>query len=107
MTDTKQVGVREWVALTTFTDEDAGMFYETGGVYAHKPKSKAIEGSRELVPGEFLASCPRCGQRFATVEEGTAEENRNLHFDGDADIPSVCRYMPSRRHLRAVKGGAA
>jgi hypothetical protein len=81
---------KEWVALSTFSDEDRGMFYETGGIYSHEPYCRGMAGARELVPGEYEVACPRCGQRFATVDEGAAEGNRDLHFNGDEDIPSIC-----------------
>lgn len=86
----------EWVAIMTFVDEHAGMFYEEGGVYDHEPHLSWTEGARRLVNGEHEASCPRCGQRFAGTDTGTAESHRNLHFDGDEDIPSICRNMPAR-----------
>lgn len=92
---------REFVALMTFVDEYAGMFYEAGGIYDHPPQCKGMAGARPLQPGEHVAVCPRCGQRFATVEDGTAEANRDVHFDGDEDIPSICRNYPPRQ-LRVV-----
>jgi hypothetical protein len=91
--------MQEWVATFTFTEETrAGdRLIEAGGVYTLKPSCKWTEGARRLVDRERVVSCPRCGQRFAETQEGTAEENRDLHFDGDADIPSICAHMPARR----------
>lgn len=94
----------EYVALTTWVDEDAEMFYEAGGIYDHEPHNKAFNAARLLTPSEAQAVCPRCGQRFAATEDGTAESHRDLHFDGDADIPSVCRNMPTKK-LRLVQQG--
>ena len=88
----------EWVALLTFSDEDGG------GVYPDEPQRKAAIGARELAGREHIVVCPRCGYRFAATEDSTAESNRDLHFDGDEDIPSICRNMPSRRRLTLVKG---
>ena len=83
------------------------MFYEAGGVYDHEPYCKHMTGARELTPGEHIATCPRCGHRFAATNDGTAESHRDLHFDGDEDIPSICRNMPTRRpQLVDLKGGA-
>jgi hypothetical protein len=96
----------EWVAIMTFVDEYAGMFYEEGGLYSHHPHCKAVEGARRLQPGEPVAICPRCGQRFAASAESTPEACRDLHFDGDADIPSICRQLPARR-LTVVRGASA
>jgi len=86
----------------TFADEDAGMLYEAGGVYDHEPHCKGLEGARPLQLGEHVAVCPRCGHTFASVEEGSAEDCRDMHFDGDEDIPSICRNLPPRR-LRVVE----
>lgn len=94
----------EWVALDTFAPEP--MFYEAGGVYDHKPYTGRGGDVREFVPGEYVVTCPRCGQRFAATEDGTAESHRDLHFDGDEDCPSICRHMPNPRRFGAVKGGA-
>jgi hypothetical protein len=80
---------KEWVALFTF-ENDAGIFYEEGGVYSHEPQPKGMTGARVLAVGEHEASCSRCGQRFAATDEGTAEEHRDLHFNGDDEIPSIC-----------------
>jgi hypothetical protein len=99
--------IREWVALLTFSP-DNGMFYEAGGVYEHEPIGRTPgRPSRLLRPGEHVVSCPRCGQRFAATDDDTAESNRDLHFDGDEDIPAVCRNMPARRSglFTVVKGG--
>jgi hypothetical protein len=97
----------EWVAVTTFVDEYRGMFYEEGGIYDHKPRCKFTAGRRLLDPNESTAVCPRCGQRFAVTEESSAETNRDLHFDGDEDIPSICRHLPARRAgLMSVVSGA-
>ena len=98
----------EWVAIDTFVDEDGGMFYEAGGVYDHKPRSGSSR-IRKLTDGEHLAVCPRCNRRFAATEDGfevsTAGENRDLHFDGDADAPSICLNYPQQRRFKVVKGG--
>jgi hypothetical protein len=107
----------EWVALITWVDEAAEMFYEAGGVYPNEPPCPWTKAGRELKVGEPVAVCPRCGQRFAAVDgEGTmtpvspfkrtAEQNRDLHFDGDEDCPSICRNMPPRR-LRLIEKGEA
>jgi hypothetical protein len=92
----------EWVALLSFVDESAGMFYEDGGVYDHEPRSKAHRDGRRLEPGEHLAACPRCGHRFAQTEDGTAEEHRDLHFNGDDAIPSICRNFPVAERRAAI-----
>lgn len=92
----------EWVALLTCCqssdEEDHGMFWEAGGIYpeATKPQNSATRAARPFEASEHEAVCPRCGQRFAATEHGTAESHRDLHFDGDEDIPSICRDMPSR-----------
>jgi hypothetical protein len=91
----------EWVALMTWMDDASGMFYEAGGVYPDWPHCQFTTDARKLEPGEHVARCPRCSQKFATVEEGSAESCRNLHFDGDEDCPSICVNMPPRR-LRLV-----
>jgi hypothetical protein len=95
---------KEWVALETFSAWGEGeLLYEEGGVYSHEPMGNTgRRSSRELTPGEHEAICPRCNQRFASTVEGTAKTHRDLHFDGDEDIPSICRNFPPRRHLRAV-----
>jgi hypothetical protein len=96
--------MREWVALMTWETE--GIFYEAGGVYPSRPICHWTDTARELQPGEGVAVCPRCGQRFAAVDDEaeTAEACRNLHFDGDEDIPSICAERP----LRPVRlGGGA
>ena len=89
-----------WVALTTFEGRAKynsresvveGVFFEEGGIYAHEPSASWGTLARELVPGEHEAACIRCGQRFANSDESTAEANRDLHFYGDADCPSICR----------------
>ena len=80
----------EWVALETWVDESAPMFYEAGGIYLSRPRCKWTSGARRLDPAEHVASCPRCGQRFAATDDDTAEANRNLHFEGDEDCPSIC-----------------
>jgi hypothetical protein len=83
-------GRRQWVAVMTFYDERANVLREAGAVYQDRPYNKAFEGARLLVDGEHQVSCPRCGQRFVTVEDGTAEELRDLHLNSDEDMPSVC-----------------
>jgi hypothetical protein len=85
----------EWVTTVTFSDE-AGHLYESGAVYAQKPYWKAGSASRVLRSGEPEAVCSRCGQRFAHTDDATAEENRDLHFNGDEDIPSICRDLDFR-----------
>jgi hypothetical protein len=103
----------EWVALQTFAndeDENAPGLIEQGGVYAVRPHMNyaRVPGRafRELVPGEHVAACPRCGQRFATVEDGTAATCRDLHFDGDDDIPSICAHAETATcvHPPQVRG---
>jgi hypothetical protein len=84
-----------WVALETFVNESAGAFYEEGGVYDHDEPEREYTG-RPLDPLERTVQCPRCGHPFAATEESTAEENRDLHFDGDKDCPSICRDLPAR-----------
>jgi hypothetical protein len=88
-----EVAVSEWVAVMTFVDESESgeMFYEAGGIYSHKPHCKWTEGGQLLTPDEHEAVCPRCGQRFAAAAGHSAEANRDLHFDGDEEIPSICR----------------
>lgn len=86
----------DWVAVMTFVDEDAGMFYEAGGIYDHEPRCKFTAGARPFDRSEPIAACPRCGQRVAATEDSSAEENRDLHFDGDEDIPAICRHLPER-----------
>ena len=97
----------EWVALRTFANDDDGAvpeLIEAGGVYSRAPQINyarvAGEAGRDLVDGEHVVECPRCGQRFADTEEDTAESHRNLHFDGDEDAPSICKQMPTRRPTR-------
>ncbi len=87
---------QQWVALLTFVAEAKGkdMFYEEGAVYDHEPPCKSTAGGRRLESGEATVVCPRCGQLFATTDE-TAEDNRNLHFNGDEDIPSICLHLGS------------
>jgi hypothetical protein len=83
---------QQWVATETFVNEERGMFYEEGGIYAHRPENKAFRAARRLEPDEPEAVCARCGQRFvATVQ--TPEANRDLHYYGDEDCPSICRDM--------------
>ena len=89
--------MNEWVALTTFENEDVGMLYEAGGVYHHEPRLSWTQGARPSAPDEHVALCPRCGHRFAATEQGTAESHRDLHFDGDEEIPSICRNFPTQR----------
>jgi hypothetical protein len=98
---------RVWVALLTWSDDAAGMSYEAGGVYPDEPRCGWTRGSRELELGEFVALCPRCGQRFAATAESTAKVNRDRHFDGSQDLPSICRQMPARRAglMHIVKDG--
>ena len=79
-----------WVALSTFVDESAGKFYEASGVYAQRLRQSARHVGRPLDPAEDVATCPRCGHRFASTDEDSAEEHPNLHFNGDDDIPSIC-----------------
>jgi hypothetical protein len=103
----------EWVALLTCvssSDPDVNaMMWEEGGIYpdSNRPRNSAMEAAREFQAGEHVAACPRCGQRFAATPEGTAESHRDLHFDGDEDIPSICRYMPTRRLQLVEKQGGA
>jgi len=78
-----------WVALVTFNDEMG--FREAGGVYPHAFISRDGYHFRELKPDEPVALCPRCNQRFAATEYWTAEANRDRHFNGDEEIPSICR----------------
>jgi hypothetical protein len=100
----------EWVALFTCVASSNDMMWEEGGVYpdTNRPRNSAVEAARPLKDGEHVAVCPRCGQRLAATENSTAEANRDLHFDGDEDIPSVCRNFPTRRDFHVVekKGGA-
>jgi hypothetical protein len=96
-----------FVALMTFVDEPAGMFYEEGGVYPKKPACKFATGARQLESGEHVASCPRCGHLFAATDGTTAEENRDFHFDGDEASPSICAdlWSPEVRNVAArVRG---
>jgi hypothetical protein len=93
MTKTQNSG---WIALDTFEGRD-GTFYEAGGIYDHEPQCSYGESARPFDPTEHVAACPRCGQLFVATPAGTAEDHRDLHFDGDADIPSICRHLPARR----------
>ena len=90
----------EYVALQTFSndeDESAPGLIEAGGVYPRMYYARVVgKAWRALQPGEHVALCPRCGHRFAETGYGTAEAHRDLHFDGDEDIPSICRHMPAR-----------
>jgi len=101
----------EWVATSTFVDESAGMFYEEGGIYDHDPATNCRGrggDARELIAPEHTAACPHCGQRFAATENGAAEKHRDLHFDGDEDIPSICRNLPTKRpNIVGKKAGAS
>ena len=87
----------EWVAVATFFDEQAWRLRENGAIYSDKPDCNGMEGSRILKADEHEVVCPRCGQRFVSEEKSTAEENRDLHFDGDDDIPSICPNVPVAR----------
>lgn len=82
----------EWAALTTWVEERSGgdRLIEQGRVYARKPARKDREGCRKLEPDEPTVACPRCGQRFVSVDDIPAEELRDLHITGDADAPSIC-----------------
>ena len=83
----------EWVTTITFTDA-SGTLREVGAVYAEKPRWKAGSAARPLdVLGEPEAVCARCGQRFAATDDATAEMNRDLHVNGDKDLPSICAEM--------------
>jgi hypothetical protein len=93
----------EWVALETFTKGDT--FYESGGIYAHKGHVRYMNSGRPYEPGEHIAECPRCGQRFAATDDGTAESHRDLHFHGDDDVPSICLNMPTGRFKVVEKKG--
>jgi len=86
-----------YVATTTFRDEDSGILYEEGGVYDRKPRGNQ---TRAFDPCEHVALCPRCGQRFAATEGGTAEDYRDFHVDGDEDVPSICEKRPPGRPSR-------
>jgi hypothetical protein len=101
MIHTRQETTMEWVALLTFVDEDHGKFYEEGGIYSQRrmPPCKFTRGGRRLTQGEHEATCPRCGHRFAATDDGTAESHRDLHFNGDEDIPSICAHLRSTRKL--------
>jgi hypothetical protein len=88
--------MKNFVAQMTFVDESADMFYEEGGVYDHHFRSKFGKASRPLTATELTATCPRCGQHFAATESCSAESNRDLHFDGDEDCPSICLNFPAR-----------
>ena len=97
----------EWVALQTFgndEDEDAPGLIEAGGIYPARPQMNYARVSgrafREMVPNERVVLCPRCGQRFAATEDGTAESHRDLHFDGDDACPSICLGMPTQRRFQ-------
>ena len=96
---------REWVSLETCAEQDGDGFWEAGGIYAAEDVRHYTRRSRELEPGEHVVACPRCGQRFAAAEESTAEACRDRHFDGDEDMPSVCRDWPARppQLLRLVR----
>ena len=86
----------QYVALLTFSPGNHERFYEEGGVYDDEPCCSAELGGRRLGVNERTVECPRCGHRFVATENNTAEANRDLHFDGDEDIPSICRHLPSR-----------
>jgi hypothetical protein len=77
----------EWVAEGTILAHGRNrQLVESGGIY---PDTLRDVG-RRLQAGEHEAVCPRCGQRFAATDISTAEENRDLHFNGDENIPSIC-----------------
>ncbi len=88
----------EWVTLMTFSTKEHDAFYEEGAIYDFEPECSWTTGARPFVAGEHVVACPRCGQRFAATAN-TAEANRDLHFDGDEDIPSICRHLPTRLTL--------
>jgi hypothetical protein len=94
----------KWVALDTFTHGD--VFYEAGGIYDHTRRVTYMNTGRPYEPGEPIAVCPRCEQRFAATEDGTAESHRDLHFNGDTDVPSIClNPPPARPRLIKKQGG--
>jgi hypothetical protein len=96
----------EWVALETFarwegTPED--MLYEAGGIYDRKPLCKWDRPYRKLEPSEQEAICSRCGMRFVACKDGgSAEANRDFHFYGDADCPSICATEPSEEPAQPI-----
>ena len=60
----------EWVALDTFANEAAGMFYEAGGVYPHKPISKA--GARGPSARDLRDGLMRHCKRLAVTRRAAA-----------------------------------
>lgn len=87
----------DYVALQSFVDDVAAKFYEEGGVYPEAPPSWRLIGLGDAIrlrqANDHVASCPRCGHLFAASGDGTAESNRDLHFDGDEDSPSICAHL--------------
>ena len=79
----------DWVATNTWVGSK-GVFYEAGGIYDHVPSNSAFEAARPLAAREPEAACPRCGQRFAGTDEGTAQSHRDRHVDGDQGCRSIC-----------------
>jgi hypothetical protein len=98
----------EWVATGTFISSSDGTMWEEGGIYPGSDRPVEDSRLRPFEASEHVAACPRCGQRFAATDDGTAESHRDLHFDGDEDIPSICRNLPTQRRFHVVekKGGA-
>jgi hypothetical protein len=86
-----------WVCGSDYGTDD-GTLWEAGAVYVGRvPDVPGGAETRALDPDEPVVECSRCGQRFAATREATAEAHRDLHFDGDADLPSICAHLPPRR----------
>jgi hypothetical protein len=94
-------GAGEWVPDITWTPDDrcpdlAAKYalIEAGGIYPEKaviyPPGMGRSG-RLFVTGEHEVACPNCGRRFAKTGDASAAANRDMHFDGDEDLPSICR----------------
>jgi hypothetical protein len=66
----------EWVAAR------AHGIYEEGGIYSSRPSVIA----RPFEPGEEVAVCPSCGQRFARIAGTTAVDLWHRH--ASAVLPS-------------------
>ena len=87
----------EWVATDLMVVCDESTFYESGGVYDHRPEGKGgASHARPLVAGEYTVACPHCGLRFVAIGAASAEENRDLHVTGDEDCPSICGHHPRK-----------
>jgi hypothetical protein len=103
----KAIGSTEWVALTSFANEDDNErpfmphLIEEGGVYPREARETRVGGPRfrPCLPDEPTVACARCGRRFVATEGSTAAQNRDLHMNGDEDIPSICLHVKAQLRL--------